>query len=511
MSVSQEVVIVGGGTAGWLAAARLAAAFASKVKVTLVESPTVPTIGVGEGTWPSMRSTLQAIGISERDLIRDCDASLKQGTLFRGWVTGQPGDSYIHPFSLPAEYASLNLADWWRFREDGHHFCDAVTPQATIAAAHKAPKQSGMPDYAFALNYGYHLDAGRFAQLLQRHSTEKLGVIHRSADVMAVKGEGTNVISHLELCDGTILKADLFIDCTGQRALLIGDHLGSDFLSLREHLPNNRAVVAQVPYDDPKADIASFTLSTAQRFGWIWDIGLQTRRGVGYVHDAESISEDEATVTLMNYVMASSSEQSASQAKPRTVHFKPGFRPEPWRGNCVAIGLSAGFIEPLEASALAMIEQGIAVLVDNFPVSRELQAPVARMFNKKMCAHWASIQEFLMLHYALSQRDDTPYWRRARVFDQLPNGLQDKLMLWRLRAPYHADAPRFDELFPAASYQYVWLGMNGHLSQAGTTTNDDGKTSDPRIDRILHEVREKTRKLQQALPSNRELLNAMAS
>lgn len=509
MTDKQNIVIVGGGTAGWLAAARMGAALADHASITLVESPTVPTIGVGEGTWPSMRTTLQSAGIAERDLLTYCEASLKQGTLFKGWVTGDAGDSYMHPFSLPADYSSLNLAEWWRDRDDGPLFCHAVTPQAAIASAKQAPKQSGMPDYAFALNYGYHLDAGKFAELLHKHSTENLGVTHVMADVVDVISDSEGFIGQIKLSDESSLTADLFIDCTGQKALLIGEHLASEFVSLRDSLPNNRAIVTQVPYAHADDDIASCTLSTAQDYGWIWDIGLQTRRGVGYVHDADMISEDAATATLLNYVKETSGAEAARTVKTRAVRFEPGYRPEPWRGNCVAIGLSAGFIEPLEASALAMIEQGVSMLIENFPRSTALLAPATRLFNKKMQEHWASIQEFLLLHYALNQRNDTDYWRQARSMERMPQGLSDKLMLWQTRAPFHSDAPRIDELFPAASYQYVWLGMNGHVSNREPCSGRMAQPTSQRIDSILHEVREKTLQLQQALPTNRALLNAM--
>ena len=492
-----------------MAAARLAAALTDNVVVTLVESPTVPTIGVGEGTWPSMRATLQSIGITEREVLKHCEASLKQGTLFKGWVNGQADDEYMHPFSLPADYASLNLADWWRSRDDGHLFCHAVTPQAAVATANKAPKQFGMPDYAFALNYGYHLDAGKFAELLKHHCTEQLGVIHIRDDVLGVVSDAMGAIERVELANTPSLSGDLFIDCTGQRALLIGEHLHSPFESLRDTLPNNRAIVTQVPYGSPDDEIASCTLSTAQAHGWIWDIGLQSRRGVGYVHDADKISEDEARATLLTYVSVSTTAEITSSLTTRVVHFEPGYRPEPWRGNCVAIGLSAGFIEPLEASALAMIEQGITTLVENFPANKELLAPVARLYNKKMTAHWASIQDFLLLHYALSQREDTSYWREARSLERLPQGLKDKLLLWQVRAPYHSDAPRLDELFPAASYQYVWLGMNGQLDRVLRGDCHDRSLGAERIDRVLHDVREKTLQLTQALPTNRALLNAL--
>jgi len=503
-----DVVIVGGGTAGWLSAARLAAAYPSKLHVTLVESPTIPTIGVGEGTWPSMRSTLQAIGLSERDLIRKCDASFKQGTIFRGWVTGSDQDIYMHPFSLPADYSSQNLAEWWRSRDLSVDFCDHVTPQRSIALANKAPKTGSMPDYAFALNYGYHLDAVKFAALLHDHSVNKLGVKHISADVQHISVE-QGIITDIKLSDDETLKADLYIDCTGQKGLLIGQHMNSPFSSMRDCLPNNRAIVTQVPYKNADDEIAACTLSTAQTDGWVWDIGLQSRRGVGFVHNSDYLNEEQATQILLDYVKSTSDKSIAEKVKTRAVNFEPGFRPEPWRGNCIAIGLSAGFIEPLEASALAMIEQGISLLIENFPFNSSLNDPASRLFNEIMQGHWKSIREFLVLHYALSRRKDTDYWLRARSSSHIPNGLLDKMQLWQQRAPYHRDAPRYDELFPAASYQYVWLGMGAHQQNNAVSPSFQGISDQDVVDRILQDVRVKTQQLHKVLPSNRSLIKEL--
>ncbi|HSG59970.1 MAG TPA: tryptophan halogenase family protein [Pseudomonadales bacterium] len=508
MEKKYNIVIVGGGTAGWLSAARFAAALGPNVGVTLIESPTVPTIGVGEGTWPSMRTTLQATGLSEREVIQRCDASFKQGTLFRGWVTGQHDDVYMHPFSLPADYSVSNLADWWQSTSQATDFCQLVTPQMSVALANKAPKSPQMPDYAFALNYGYHIDAGKFAQLLHEHSVQKLGVVYVSADVMSVEVQAGQ-IEQLILSNGSAISADLFIDCTGQKALLIGQYLESSFVSMSDTLPNNRAVVTQVPYVDKSAEIASCTLSTAQSCGWVWDIGLQSRRGVGFVHNSTFVNVDEASSILLEYVANTSGKDIADSVKTRVVDFEPGYRPQPWLGNCVAIGLSAGFIEPLEASALAMIEQGISLVLDNFPHHASLFAPAARTFNQKMQENWQSIQEFLALHYALSQRDDSEYWRRARSPERFPERLRDKLQLWQYRAPSHRDAPRYDELFPAASYQYVWLGMKAHQFNSQPLVANTSMMNPKYVDRLLHDVREKTMQLTQSLPSNRALVDAL--
>ncbi len=509
MVATRKVVIVGGGTAGWLVAARLGAMADRRFDITLVESPVVATVGVGEGTWPSMKSTLQAIGLSERTLLQACDASLKQGTLFRGWRTGAEDDVYLHPFSLPLEYASKNLAESWRRGGIEEAFHDLVTPQGLIARGHLAPKTLDTPEYAFALNYGYHVDAVKFAGLLRQHSVSRFSVQHREAHITGVVSGDDGFLSGLVLESGETLEGDLFIDCSGHRGLLIAEHLGADFHDVSDVLPNNRAVVTQIPYQQPDQEIHSCTQSTAQTCGWIWDIGLQSRRGVGYVHCADFVSEADAIQSLRDYAAASIGPELAADLPVRTLNFRPGFRPTPWIKNCVAVGLSAGFIEPLEASALAMIEQATASLVESFPGDRDLMGPCSRAFNSKMEMHWASIQEFLKLHYVLSARDDSDYWRSASSDSGVSQALSDKLALWQCRAPWHLDTPRIDELFPAASYQYVWLGMNGHLRRRENVTEGFREEELRNLDPILFSVRERALKLQRTMPGNRQLLSAL--
>lgn len=509
MTETRRVVIVGGGTAGWLVAARLGAMPDRQFGISLVESPSVPTVGVGEGTWPSMKATLQSIGLSERVLLTDCDASLKQGTLFHGWRTGADHDAYIHPFSLPSDYASKNLADYWRRGRVDRPFHELITPQGLIANNYQAPKTADTPEYAFALNYGYHVDAVKFAALLSEHSVARFGVEHIRAHVEGVVCSDDGFIESVQLDSGEALAGDLFIDCSGQKALLIGEHFGSAFQPADDVLPNNRAVVTQIPYDEPEQEIHSCTRSTAQACGWIWDIGLQSRRGVGYVHCADFVSEEEATRTVREYAAQSVGKERAEALTCRTLNFQPGFRPTPWINNCVAVGLSAGFIEPLEASALAMIEQAASSLTESFPLNKALMGPCSRAFNRKMVAHWDSIQEFLKLHYVLSERVDTDYWRAARCIDSASQCLRDKLALWQVRAPWHLDTPRIDELFPAASYQYVWLGMNGHLQVPGPEASGEQRGILEDLDPILFSVRERALKLQRTMPGNRQLLNAL--
>jgi 2-polyprenyl-6-methoxyphenol hydroxylase-like FAD-dependent oxidoreductase len=356
-----RLIIVGGGSAGWLSAAVIAAEHGigsgarQPLEVVLIESPDVPTIGVGEGTWPSMRAILQRIGLSETEFVRECDASFKQGTWFRHWRTGNE-DTYSHPFSVPAGYADINLAAHWLTLTDAPRFADTATPQTALFADCLAPKQITTPEYAFIVNYAYHLDAGKFAELLRRHCTEQLGVRHVRANVLQITAAENADIQSVKTDRAGDLAGDLFIDCTGTRSLLLGGYFEIPFRSRQEYLFNDTALAAPVPYADEDQPIRSCTQATAQSAGWIWDIGLPTRRGTGHVYSSAHISEDEATAQLIAYIGEVAGDEAAAGVVPRKICFQSGHRREFWHRNCVAIGMSSGFIEPLEASALVMIE-----------------------------------------------------------------------------------------------------------------------------------------------------------
>lgn len=505
-----HVLIVGGGTAGWitagLLAARHGAANGGQVEITLVESPDIPNIGVGEGTWPSMRMTLQRMGISEVDFLKVTGASFKQGTRFIGWSGLQASPEYYHPFSLPLDYATRNLAEAWLQAPGETSFADYVTPQSAIIAAGRAPKQLATPEYAFNMNYGYHLDAGKFSVLLHQHVVGNLGVNYRSANVRDVDVDGNGDVTALVLEDGSKLEGDLFVDCTGQRARLVGEHYGAEFVSLGRQLINDRAVAAQVPYDAPETAINSATHATAQDNGWIWDIGLQSRRGVGYVFSSAHLADDAAADALARYIQSVSPECALKEVSMRAIGFTPGYRRTPWINNCVAVGLSAGFVEPLEASALALVEQAATLISQELPATREIMCAVARRFNDKMNYHWARIVEFLKLHYAISERDDTAYWRDVRDPSGWPDSLRDKLLVWQQQAPWHDDAPRVDELFPSASYQYVLYGMGFRPSSARSIYTAEARA---KIDALAKSNSAKAARILAALPDNRTLLRQL--
>ncbi|RXD06676.1 tryptophan 7-halogenase [Sphingomonas sp. UV9] len=507
----RTVVVVGGGSAGWLTACRLAAQSVrsgSDLSVLLVESATVPSVGVGEGTWPTMRNTLRKIGIDETTFIRSCDATLKQGARFAGWTDGSAGDAYYHPLNPPVGVGEIDVAPYWlglpgsdaQIGAEGISFADWVDYQSTLCDAGLAPKTITAPEYGGHANYAYHLDAGKFATMLREHAVGSLGVEHVVGDVVRANLADNGDIRDVELVDGRTLAGDLFVDCSGFSALLIGGVYDVPFRSCRHILFADRALAMQVPYQGEDDPIACHTISTAQDAGWIWDIGLWTRRGVGHVYSSAYTSDDEAEAALRRYV------GPVADALPvRRIAFEPGHRERFWQNNCVAIGLSAGFLEPLEASALMLIETSLDALVDRLPQTRSAMDAIARQFNETFAHHWQRIIEFLKLHYVITQRRDTAFWRDNAAAASIPEGLQERLDLWTHHSPAAQDFAHAREVFSWPSYQYVLHGMRFGGRYRGAPATAEGATVAAlvaRNDRVRAELVRKS-------PRHRDLLRAV--
>jgi hypothetical protein len=501
----KRIVIVGGGSAGWLTAGVIAAdhraAADDGLQVTVLESPDVSPIGVGEGTWPTMRDTLRRIGVSETDFIRECDASFKQGSRFDGWVDGSTRDRYYHPFVLPHGYTETNLVAGWLERHAEVPFADLASFQPHLCAQGKAPKQAATPEYAAVANYAYHLDAGKFGLFLRKFCTEKLGVRHVLDHMVGIKADERGNISHLETKSSGPLAGDLFVDCTGMQSLLLGQHYGVGFRSQKHVLFNDTALALQIRYPDESTAIASQTIGTAQTNGWIWDIGLPTRRGVGHVYSSAHTSDEAAERELRDYVSRTGGPRDVGS--PRKLTFNPGYREKFWHRNCVAIGLSAGFIEPLEASALALVELSAAMLSDEMPVDQPTMDIAARRFNEAFTYRWGRVIDFLKMHYVLSKRSDSAYWRDNVRPETIPDRLSEQLTLWRHQPPSRYDFFRVEEVFPSASYQYVLYGMGFRPDPrpASRRADDAG-----RADGFFRETAAMTGKMLAALPTNRDLI-----
>lgn len=503
----QDIVIVGGGTAGWITAGVLAARYQGlpadyDLSITLVESPNIPTIGVGEGTWPTMRSTLKSMGVSETDFIRECDATFKQGAKFCKWTDGSKDDAYYHPLVLPEAYFDTNLANQWLAGDRQVPFAEAVSTQADICEEGLAPKAITHTEYDGVLNYAYHLDAGKFSEFIRKHCTQTLGVKHVLADVERVnQNDSGDVVSVSTAQEGEI-KGDLFVDCTGFKSLLLGEALQVPFRACNDVLFVDTALAIRAPYAEGKEQIASHTISTAQMAGWIWDIGLSTRRGIGYVYSSDHCSDAAAQECLRQYLVGN--DLKVDDLDIRKIPIKSGHREQFWKNNVVAIGLSAGFLEPLEASAIVLIEMSARMLSDQLPTTRSAMDVVAKRFNKTFLYRWDRIIDFLKLHYCLTKRTDSEFWIDNANRKTIPDSLQELLELWKHQAPWQQDFDHRDEVFPSASYQYVLYGMGFE-----TANSFYGKAEKEVVmaEKYFALNKRKIASFRTALPKNRELID----
>ena len=510
----KHVVIVGGGSAGWITAGSISAKHNSKskhgIKVTLIESPDVNAIGVGEGTWPTMRSTLKKMGVSETDFMRECDVSFKQGSKFVKWKTDKETDFYYHPLVPPQGYFDIDLFKHWRKNDHGKSFSDAVCYQEQLCEQGLAPKLISSPEYAGVANYAYHLDAGKFANFLKKHCVDKLGVHYISDHVEAVNNACLDKLSgdivsvttknHGDIC------GDLFVDCTGFSALLIDKHYKVPFICKKDILFIDTALAVHIPYENDDDAIASHTISTAQKSGWIWDIGLPSRRGVGHVYSSRHCSQKQAEQALKSYLKESIGERS-EQVEFRKIDINPGFREKFWLNNCVAVGMAAGFLEPLEASALIMIELAATTISEQLPANRSTMEIVAKQYNERFSYNWDRIIDFLKLHYIASKRDDSAFWRDNKNPQSIPESLQERIELWRHRSPTEYDFSRKREVFSAASYQYVLYGMDFKFTHDNTVIDE---AEQQMAQRLFTENKKITERYLNALPSNRELITKVA-
>ncbi|GAA6139802.1 tryptophan 7-halogenase [Arenicella sp. 4NH20-0111] len=493
----KEIVIVGGGTAGWLAAGVIAAHHLSDdpnaIRVTLVESSDIPTVGVGEGTWPTMKNTVRSIGIKESDLFEHCSAAFKQGGKFVDWVHGN-GDFYYHPFTVPLGYGRLDLAP---YVNDIDQFAVEANFQHHVCEAGLAPRTLAENEYSGQCNYAYHLDAGAFAELLKKHCKSKLNVNHIIGTVKRVASRPNGDIGAVHLSNGQKVDGDLFIDCTGFSSLLLGKEMGVEFHNMDHVLFNDSALALHVEYQSKSADIAPHTIATGQNAGWIWDIGLTHRRGVGHVYSSKYLSDDEAAKNLHNYLGA-----EPETLEPRKISFNSGYRERFWNNNCVAIGMSAGFVEPLEATAIMLVEIAARYVAENMPPNRAIMKITEKRFNEQMDYRWQRIVDFLKLHYMLTKRPE-PYWRAHADETYIPDSLKEDLAIWSTRGPISADFDSAIELFPAASYQYVLYGMGFRPNFSEQAYLYKEKTQANRIMQQNHQI---TQQMLQTLPSHREYI-----
>jgi tryptophan halogenase len=440
---TKRILIVGGGSAGWTAAAYLNAALNSggrKVaEISLVESPDVPRIGVGEATIPNINQTLATIGINELDFMKAVDGTFKQSIRYVNWVENN-GGFYHHPFSRYAPGPVDDAGRRWLMSDQSVPFMNTISAQPILCEMGLSPKMFEKVDLGIPVGYAFHMDAVKFADYLNAFATAR-GVTAHLDHVTGVDMHENGNIAAIQTRTGKRLEADLFIDCTGFAAHLIEKKLGVGFADCSQWLLCDRAVTINVPYDQHYPGyVRPYTSATALSSGWVWEIPLQTRRSLGYVHSSAYISAEEAEKELRAF------EGDHAESLPsHTVDFMVGRREQPWTANCIAIGLAGGFIEPLESTGLYLAQVASALLAEHFPYTDEM-APLAFRFNRVMQNRFYEILDFINMHYCLTQRSDTEFWREVRRPERINDRLQAKFDFWRIKPPSVSDFE--DQCFP---------------------------------------------------------------
>ena len=492
----QHILVAGGGTAGWMSAAALAKfVLPHGINVTLVESDSIGTVGVGEATLPHLRFFNESLGLDEREVIRDTHATIKLGIDFRNW--GRVGDSYIHPFgdygfdvkSIPFHHV------WSRLHRQGLvDRIDEYSLPVMMAEANRFSPPSDDPEQLMStFSYAYQLDAGLYAQTLRRYAEER-GVVRREGRIESVTQSSDTTIQSITLASGETIEADFFIDCTGFRALLTEKTLGTDFEDWTHWLPCDRAVAIRC---EGNAAPEPYTRATAKDFGWMWRIPLQSRIGNGYVYCSDYLSAEAAETALLDQL------EGAPTHDPLHLKFRTGWRRKGWTGNCLAVGLSAGFLEPLESTSIYLIQAAITHFIELLP--RSQTSPFeASEFNRLMDVEVDRIRDFLILHYHANQRTDTEFWRRMREME-IPDSLQSTLSVFQQTGHVNDYA---QGLFLHASWIAVLLGQNilpqGHHPVADALAL-------PSAQKMMETLKAQIGRTVTALPDHRAYLGTIAT
>mgnify|MGYP003643011437 CR=1 FL=1 len=445
----KSITIVGGGTAGWMTAAALSRMLLAKnVIIKLVESEQIGTVGVGEATIPDIANFNRMLGIDEQEFLAATKGTFKLGIEFRDW--GKLGDMYFHPFG--AHGVDMNGIDfhqyWLHSKQHGntakledYSICSVAAKQSKFILPDNNPKS-----VLSHLRYAYHFDATAYAAYLRNYA-EQRDVIRIEGKIASVTTEQVSGnIQNVILENGQIIDADFFIDCSGFNALLLGKTLGVKFTDWSHWLPCNRAQAVASERVEP---LPPFTVSTAKKAGWQWRIPTQHRTGNGHIYCSEFISDDEAHQVLLDGL------DTKPLADARTIHFQTGCREQFWVKNCIGIGLSSGFLEPLESTSIFLIQQGISRFISLYP-DGNMSEVLKKEYNRLMSREFNQIRDFIILHYHATKRDDSPFWNYCRTMS-IPDSLQHKIDLFKAGGRVFRDD---QELFSKASWIAVMLGQH---------------------------------------------------
>ncbi|KPF66479.1 tryptophan halogenase [beta proteobacterium AAP99] len=444
----KNIVIVGGGTAGWMAAAAFAKLLRGGFNITLVESDEISTVGVGEATIPPIQNYNKVLEIDEDEFVRETQGSFKLGIEFVNW--GRIGERYTHGFGrFGQDLYTVPFEQYWHKLFAAGKAADiaeySITRMAAAAGKFSRPQLELRNSPLSEIAYAFHFDAGLYARFLRRYA-EARGVRRIEGKILEVqRSAATGHVSGVRLESGSVVAGEFFIDCSGFRGLLIEQTLQSGYEDWTHYLPCDRAIAVPTASVEPPIP---YTRATAHAAGWQWRIPLQHRVGNGHVFCSQHMSEDEATAVLLANV------QGEVLASPRTLKFVTGMRKTPWKHNVVAVGLSSGFMEPLESTSIHLIQTAIARIINFFP-DREFSAADIDEYNRITRLEFESIRDFLILHYHANQRDDSAFWRACRAMD-VPASLKMRMALYESRGRIFREGA---ELFSEVAWLQVMHGQ----------------------------------------------------
>lgn len=513
-----DVLIVGGGTAGWMTAAYLVKMFGTKVRITVLEAPTIPKIGVGEATVPNLqRSFFDVLGIPEDEWMKEVNGAFKTAVKFINWrkrAPGEPSNHFYHNFGVLPYVDGIHLALYWYYltRGRGEPFAYACYREPALMDAKLAPKSL---DGRSAVTHAWHFDAHLVADFLRRWATER-GVVHLLDEVKTVDHDDRGHITRVHTKFDLTLRADLFVDCTGFRRLLIGklleqQHPGTDgFIDMKDQLFCDRALAASIPNDDAKHGIEPYTSAIAMKAGWTWKIPMLGRFGSGYVYSSRFMSQDDAA---REYCALWKLDPDEVRLNPIT--FRTGRNQQAWVANCVSIGLSSCFLEPLESTGIYFITAAIHQLAKHFP-TKAMEPKLALAFNREIEFMFDDCRDFLQAHYFTSTRDDSEFWRACKHEIRLSDSMLEKIDTYKAGMPinpppvseadYYATLDNeFRRFWLNESYYCIFSGM-GFLPDHPAGQLAYQPESVEQAKRVLAGIKARGRQLASMLPTNHEYL-----
>lgn len=487
MQPVKKVVIVGGGTAGWMAAASISKLIGRDLDISLIESDAIGTVGVGEATIPTMITLHQLLKIDEREFMAEVQGTFKLGISFENWKNLD--ENYIHSFGFTGKdcWAAGFQHFWLKGKQQG--LAGEFGDYCTELQAAKNNKFAVMPRNG--LNYAFHMDAGLYAKFLRRIAEENGAKRIEGKITQVVTDPQSGNINHVTLESGQQIEGDLFIDCSGFYGLLIDKTLHTGYDDWSHYLPCDSAVAVQTR---SVGEPIPYTRSIARDAGWQWRIPLQHRVGNGHVFCSKYISDEEATETLLNNV------EGEVLTKPRVIKFRTGQRHKHWNRNCVALGLASGFLEPLESTSIHLIQRGIIRLLQLFPTDGIRESDVDE-FNAQMKEEFLFVRDFIVLHYHVTEREDTPFWRHCKNM-AIPDSLQHRIDLFKESGRIFQKA---NDVFAENSWSQVMLGQGLLPEQYHPIVN---MMSDDELKGFLTNIKATVDKMVDQLPTHQQFINS---